>query len=135
MNPGYARVAQRAGHRCEYCHAPEAVFNFPFEVEHITPRSQQGADDESNWALSCRSCNVHKGDAVDAMDTETGGRVALFDPRLHRWEEHFAVEEATGMVNGLTGIGHATIAKLQMNGRAQWAARRQWVRLKLFPSF
>jgi len=30
MNPHYARVAQRAGHRCEYCRAPEAVFNFPF---------------------------------------------------------------------------------------------------------
>jgi hypothetical protein len=34
MNPLYARVAARAGDRCEYCHAPEAVFNFPFEVEH-----------------------------------------------------------------------------------------------------
>jgi hypothetical protein len=35
MNPHYRVVAQRAGHRCEYCRAPEAVFNFPFEVEHI----------------------------------------------------------------------------------------------------
>jgi hypothetical protein len=32
MNPHYEVVALRAGHRCEYCHAPEAVFNFPFEV-------------------------------------------------------------------------------------------------------
>jgi hypothetical protein len=35
MNPRHARVAARAAHRCEYCHAPEALFNFPFEVEHI----------------------------------------------------------------------------------------------------
>lgn len=33
MNLHYTLVGRRAGHRCEYCHAPEAVFNFPFEVE------------------------------------------------------------------------------------------------------
>ena len=30
MNPRYPQVALRALHRCEYCHAPESVFNFPF---------------------------------------------------------------------------------------------------------
>jgi len=35
MNSFYTLVADRAAHRCEYCHAPELVFNFPFEVEHI----------------------------------------------------------------------------------------------------
>jgi len=38
MNRHYAGVAERAGHRCEYCHAPEAIFNLPFEVEHIGVR-------------------------------------------------------------------------------------------------
>lgn len=71
MNPHYALVAQRAGHQCEYCRAPEAVFNFPFEVEHITPSIHGGADRESNWALSCRSCNLHKSDAVDGIDAQT----------------------------------------------------------------
>lgn len=37
MNPNYPPVAERAGHRCEYCHAPEAIFNVLFEVEHIIP--------------------------------------------------------------------------------------------------
>lgn len=37
MNPFYTLVADRAAHRCEYCHDPELVFNFPFEVEHIIP--------------------------------------------------------------------------------------------------
>lgn len=27
MNPFYTLVADRAAHRCEYCHAPELVFN------------------------------------------------------------------------------------------------------------
>ena len=39
MNPRYGSVAVQAGHQCEYCHAPEAIFNFPFEVEHIIPSS------------------------------------------------------------------------------------------------
>ncbi|MDX2241996.1 MAG: hypothetical protein NW224_15025 [Leptolyngbyaceae cyanobacterium bins.302] len=37
MNPSYAAIAQRTNHRCEYCKAPEVVFNLPFEVEHIVP--------------------------------------------------------------------------------------------------
>ena len=37
MNPHHAEVARRASHRCEYCHAPEVVFNLPFEVEHVVP--------------------------------------------------------------------------------------------------
>ena len=57
MNTYYAGVAERAGHRCEYCHAPEAIFNLPFEVEHIVPTSRDGPDDESNQALACRACN------------------------------------------------------------------------------
>ena len=48
MNPRYAQVALRAGHRCESCRAPEVVFNFPFEVEHIIPVSRGGLDTEFN---------------------------------------------------------------------------------------
>ena len=47
MNPRYPFVAERAAHRCEYCRAPEAIFNFPFEVEHIIPLSRDGHDDDS----------------------------------------------------------------------------------------
>src|SRR5262249_45421276 len=50
----YPSIAGRAGHRCEYCRAPEAIFNFPFEVEHIIPVSRGGSDDPSNLAPSCR---------------------------------------------------------------------------------
>jgi 5-methylcytosine-specific restriction endonuclease McrA len=65
MNPHYELVALRVGHRCEYCHAPEAVFNFPFEVEHIIPLVRDGADAAYNWALACRACNVRKGAHVE----------------------------------------------------------------------
>ena len=70
MNPFYKQVADRAEHRCEYCRAPELAFNFPFEVEHIIPKSRQGLDVEWNLALACRSCNLHKGNRVSAIDPE-----------------------------------------------------------------
>ncbi len=97
MNPRYAEVAGRAAHRCEYCHAPEAVFNFPFEVEHIVPPGRGGTDEQSNWALSCRACNVYKSDQLDTTDPETNLPVALFHPRRDRWEEHFAVDEKSAL--------------------------------------
>lgn len=71
MNPNYAFVAKRAGHICEYCHAPEAVFNLQFEVEHIKPLSRGGDDSKNNLALSCRSCNLYKSDSVSFFDKET----------------------------------------------------------------
>jgi hypothetical protein len=71
MNPRYPRVAERAGHRCEYCHAPEAIFNFAFEVEHIVPLGLQRIEDDSNLALACRSCNLFKANHLLALDEFT----------------------------------------------------------------
>lgn len=132
MNPRYAPVAERAAHRCEYCQAPEAIFNLPFEVEHIEPTARGGADHESNWALSCRACNLFKSDQVEALDPQSGVMVPLFHPR-QRWEEHFSVEGSTGALLALAGTARATISSLRMNRPVQLAARRQWMRLKLFP--
>ena len=133
MNPRYPLVAQRAAHQCEYCRAPEAIFNFPFEVEHIIPPIHSGGDDAMNWALSCRSCNLHKSAHLQGTDAETQTTARLFQPRMDRWAEHFRVESATGSIIGLTAVGRATVARLQMNTPAQLAARRQWIRLRLFP--
>ena len=133
MNSRYAQVAKRAGHRCEYCQAPEAVFNFPFEVEHVLPRSHGGSDEESNLALSCRACNLYKGNQFEARDPQTNASGSLFHPRKNHWQQHFAVEK-DGMIIGLTAIGRATVACMQMNRPAQLAARRHWMRLRLFPA-
>lgn len=133
MNRHYAQVALRAGHRCEYCHAPEVVFNFPFEVEHIIPVVHAGTDTESNWALACRSCNLLKAAHLYGMDPESGEEVHLFHPREDRWDTHFDVDPESGEIHGRTPIGRATIARLRMNHETQRAARRQWMRLGLFP--
>jgi hypothetical protein len=133
VNPNYPVVAQRAGHRCEYCRAPEAVFNFPFEVEHALPSSRQGSDRLENLALACRACNIHKTDSVSALDEITNTEVQLFHPRQDRWEDHFRIDTETGTISGLTAIGRVTAAQLHINSAAQLAARRQWARLGLYP--
>lgn len=134
MNPHYSLTAERAGHRCEYCHAPEAVFNVPFEVEHITPLAKAGSDDESNWALACRSCNLNKSDHIEAVDPETQQKTPLFNPRKDKWADHFEVAQTPPLyLQGQTPVGRATIAQLRMNSPLQLAARTQWRELKIFP--
>jgi hypothetical protein len=133
MNRQYSGVAERAGHRCEYCHAPEAVFNLPFEVEHIVPTSRGGPDDESNLALACRACNLHKSDQQAGVDETTREVARLFHPRRDRWDEHFRVQSEDGAIEGLTSIGSVTVACLRMNRGIQREARRSWMLLKLYP--
>ncbi len=133
MNPHYSAVARRASHRCEYCRAPEAVFNFPFEVEHVRPASRGRADEDSNLCLSCRGCNLRKSDRLAWRDDVTGAEASLFNPREQRWEEHFLVDSDTGEIHGKTPIGRATVACLDLNSPLQFAARPLWIRLRLYP--
>ena len=78
MNPRYPAVSHQAVHRCEYCHAPEAIFNLPFEVEHVIPISRDGTDGETNLALACRSCNLHKYERTVTVS----GATTMDTPRL-----------------------------------------------------
>ena len=80
---------KHAAHRCEYCRAPEAIFNLPFEVEHIVPTSRGGSADELNHALACRACNVFKSNQLEGHDEVEGKSVRLYHPRQDSWEEHF----------------------------------------------
>jgi HNH endonuclease len=133
MNPRYPAVARRAGHRCEYCRAPEAIFNFPFEVEHIVPRSESGGDDESNLALTCRSCNLHKSSFQTGWDEGDRTEVPLFNPRADRWSDHFELDIERGEIRGRTATGRATVARLRMNDPPQVTARLLWIQLRLLP--
>lgn len=133
MNSRYPLVARRAGYRCEYCRAPEAIFNLSFEVEHIVPKSKNGGDDESNWALACRACNLHKADQLEGLDAVTGQLARLFHPCRDLWEDHFRIDAESGTIVGLTAIGRTTVLLLQLNRPNQVAARRQWILLRLFP--
>lgn len=133
MNPLYGSVASRAGHRCEYCHAPEAIFNFPFEVEHVVPVSRGGANEENNLALSCRSCNLRKATHTIGVDPQNEQAARLFHPREETWNAHFTIDQESDEIRGLTPEGRATVTRLDMNSPTQCAARRQWRRLGIFP--
>lgn len=85
MNPNYTLVADRANHRCEYCRAPEIVFNFPFEVEHITPTYRGGTEQLINLALACRACNLRKGTKISAIDAESNIEAPLFNQSWRHW--------------------------------------------------
>jgi hypothetical protein len=133
MNPQYPSIARRAGHRCEYCRAPELVFNFPFEVEHIIPIARGGRDEEGNLCLACRACNLRKSDRLVARDEVTQDDIPLFNPRGDRWTDHFLVDLESGEIQGVTPTGRATVACLEMNHALQLSARPLWIRLRLFP--
>ena len=133
MNRHYPFVAERAEHGCEYCRAPEKVYNFHFEVEHIVPSSLGGRDVRDNLALACTACNLFKSDKIEALDEATSALVRLFNPRLDDWWEHFRVDMVSALIQGETAIGRATIGALQINSRRQVTARLEWMRIGKFP--
>ena len=108
-------VRERARNRCEYCRTPADFAPEPFEMEHITPRTEGGATVAANLALACGGCNGHKGARTSATDPESHEIVALFHPRRDQWNLHFTWSDDLQMVIGRTDVGHATIETLQLN--------------------
>lgn len=133
MNPLYPSVSLCAIFRCEYCRAPEQVFNFAFDVEPIAPRSGGGDDALANLALACESCNSFKSNFTVGWDELEKREVRLFHPRLDTWSQHFTFDAVSAEITGLTATGRVTASRLKMNSAFQVRARRQWVLLGLYP--
>jgi hypothetical protein len=119
-------VEERAGLRCEYCHAPQRVSGYRFHVEHILPRGQGGPDALANRALACATCNLAKAGRTVGRDPRTGVEVNLFNPRTHVWEEHFRWARDRQTLVGRTPTGRATVATLDMNNALHREARHLW---------
>jgi 5-methylcytosine-specific restriction endonuclease McrA len=117
-----ARVRERAGNRCEYCKlhqedSPLAVLH----VEHIIPKVHGGKDDLQNLALACIDCNLHKGTNLTGIDPQSHQTTGLFNPRRHRWDDHFAWQGIR--LVGKTAIGRTTVRVLNMNSEDQLLLR------------
>ena len=111
-------VRRRADDRCEYCHILQGEDPFlTFHIEHIVARQHGGKTVESNLALSCHHCNLHKGPNLAGIDPETDTQTPLFNPRLQRWGQHFDMNGV--VVHGLTPVGRTTVRVLAMNARAR----------------
>jgi ATP adenylyltransferase len=56
------RVLARSKGRCDLCHSNER----PLQVDHITPRSKGGTNEETNLQVLCDLCNRGKSNRDDA---------------------------------------------------------------------
>jgi 5-methylcytosine-specific restriction endonuclease McrA len=106
-------VVNRAAKRCEYCLIHQDFSIYTHEVDHIIAVKHSGETTADNLALSCLSCNRHKGSDFATIDQTTKEIVPLFNPRLQVWSEHFYLEN--GRIEGKTKIGQVTSRLLQMN--------------------
>ncbi len=109
------RVSQTARHRCGYCLVPRSIIGPLLEIEHLIPEAHGGTSNEDNLWLACPMCNSHKSDRLNAIDPETGETVQLFNPRGDIWKAHFMWVDEGSTIQGITAIGRATVAALQMN--------------------
>ena len=116
-------VRSRALARCEYCRIAIALDEAPAQIDHIIPRKHGGGDEASNLALSCFSCNVHKGPNLSGLDPQSLKLTRLFNPRKDRWSRHF--NERDGVILAHTAIGRTTIVVLKMNVDNRVALRWQ----------
>lgn len=106
-------VTERAEERCEYCLIHQDFSIYAHEIDHIIPIKHGGKNNPDNLALSCLSCNRHKGSDFATIDPNTGEIIPLFNPRRQVWTEHFFLRE--GIIEGLTQIGQGTARLLQFN--------------------
>lgn len=123
-------VYERAGGRCEYCLLPQSAALHKHEPDHIIPRQHGGESNADNLALACFRCNRHKGPNLGSLDPNTGELVGFFNPRRHRWEEHFHIE--AGAIQARTAEARVTITILKLNDEARIAERLDLIAAGLY---
>jgi HNH endonuclease len=124
-------VRERACNRCEYCLYEQEHAETTHHVEHIVARQHGGSDDPSNLSLACIHCNSHKGPNLTGMDPDSGTIFPLFNPRVDRWADHFALRGA--FIIGLTPTGRTTVYVLAMNARHRLNVRAELIARNLYP--
>ena len=133
MNPNYSLAASRAEHICEYCRAPEAIFNLPFEVSNTSFRF---------LAAEAMTKTISLYLAVPVISLSQ----ILFQPLMKKLKpkSDFLIRAGTIGRNILclirkqakskakSLIAQATISRLRINNDLQLAARVQWLKLGFF---
>lgn len=106
-------VGERAGFRCEYCRLPERAAMVKFQIEHIIALKHHGLTISENLAYACPICNANKGTDIGTVLSGSDALVPFFNPRKHRWPDHF--ELVDGEILPKTAIGEATVKILEFN--------------------
>ena len=107
------RVVERAASLCEYCLVHQDDGFLPHQVDHIIGEKHGGKTVAANLALSCVSCNAHKGSDIATILPGVKNPTLLFNPRRDRWSIHFELDGAR--IQPLTPMGEATTRILQLN--------------------
>jgi hypothetical protein len=79
------------------------------------PISAGGKATLDNLALACPACNRYKGNRQLVKDPGTSRLVAMFNPRLQSWRDHFRWSEDLEVIIGVTLTGRVTVEQLRMN--------------------
>ena len=124
-------VAERANGRCEYCLVREEDVLLPHQPDHIIATQHGGKTEADNLAFACVHCNRHKGPNIASIDPLSGELVPLFNPRLHVWTDHFALEGA--YIQPRTPIGRATVRLLKLNDLRRVQIREALIELGRYP--
>jgi len=122
---------ERAGGRCEYCLMHEDDGTLPHQPDHIIAAQHGGEPVLENLALACCRCNWLKGPNLASVDPVTRERAWVFNPRRHRWADHFKLDG--GKIIGVTAIGRATVFLLQFNLPDRVRLRRELQRNGRYP--
>jgi hypothetical protein len=102
-----------------------------FHLEHVIPVSRNGETVLSNLAWACPGCNLSKSHRIEGVDPNTGRAVPLFHPRDNSWREHFGWDGYE--LVGLTPMGRATVAALDLNHARRVRIRQAEQMFRLFP--
>ena len=84
-----------------------------FEIDHIISTKHGGGNEIDNLAYACPHCNNHKGSDLTTFLESYDDIVVLFNPRRHKWVEHFDVID--GEIMAKTRIGQASTKIFRFN--------------------
>lgn len=129
----YKTVATDAREECGYCRAPQPALPYRLEIEHLVPSSRGGGEERTNLWLSCHKCNKLRSNRVTGIDPLTQQEVALFNPRLQSWNEHFSWQGGGLYIVGRSAIGRATVETLRLNDAYHQSARSVWLLAGIYP--
>lgn len=125
------QVVERAQGKCEYCLIHQDFSIYTHEIDHIIAQKHGGKTILENLALSCLSCNRHKGSDLTSIDPMTGEIIPLFNPRTKDWNEHFKLEN--GYIIGITPTGRTTVFLLAINTPNRVFNRQALIAQNLYP--
>ena len=108
------KVRHRALNCCEYCKSQDKYSPHFFTIDHIIPLNLNGTDEIDNLAYACFLCNRLKSNKLKIFDQITEKWVAIFNPRIHNWNDHFVWNEDTTQIIGITAIGRSTVSILKL---------------------